>query len=378
MSSIAGLVTDVDGMQSFFGEGTKAMGEAQRMLGPNSPAAHRFRTDDGWLRTLEISWNPDSLPQWDPVALLQVSPNSGVPAGFTAPLSGTGKIAAPPGACPAGAKAEAVSKTGGGETVTAGLLSTKNLRAISQRYIVDPPPSKSLMAHMEGLVKPGDPRLTTSKGWNEVLWKQMESLQTPSESLMDYQIWTVSPAIEEEVVGSFLKRLNSLGLPPMIINVFKGSDTSGWMASRVPTADDMLARMEIEAELSGSLEGTVYERRDVSIPAPRTRPIFGPQTGNGKVIWNHPTEGKIPFEVDILLNEFDDQGRAIAGIVKGGSKESDYEFAIQFKKDGTKEGELFRNGANVGKLAMTVDAEKFHNYLNLETNQEEQLTKPNQ
>jgi hypothetical protein len=140
----------------------------------------------------------------------------------------------------------------------------------------------------------------------------------------------------------------------------------------------MLAKMEIEAELAGSLEGTVYETRDVSIPAPHTAPIFGPQTGGGKVIWNHPTEGRIPFDVEILLNEFDSLGRAVAGTVKGVSKESGYEFVIQFKKDGTKEGELTRNGVKVGKLTMTVDAEKFHNYLNLETNQEEKLAKPTQ
>jgi len=370
---MAGLVTDVDAMQSYFGQGTTAMAKAElKTSAATKPITFEFQ-----------GASPASLP-----------------LGFVSPMPGTGKIAAPGGACPAGAKPVVQFKTKNGDAVTVKLINNID-GIISYRYFVKvavagstrqaqknilwgaealqatpTPAADNLMAYMESLVTFGDQRLITPEGWNDALWNPVKRLQTPATSLMDYQVWTVSAAIEKEVADSFVARLNSMGAPPMVVDAFKRSNTSGWLAKTTPTANSMLAKMEIEAELTGSLEGTVYETRDVSIPAPHTAPIFGAQTGSGDVIWNHPTEGRIPFKVELLLNEFDDLGRAVGGSVKGVSKESGYEFVIQFKKDGTKEGELTRKGVKVGKLTMTVDAEKFHNYLNLETNQEEKLTKP--
>lgn len=375
ISSMAGLVTDVDAMQAHFSQGTTTMATAE------------LKTS---ATTKPIAFEYQRVPQQP------------LPSGFVSPLPGTGKIAAPAGACPAGAKPVLNFKLKDGNALTVKLINNID-GIISYRYFIKVavagstrqaqknilwsaetlqatpvPAADNLMAYMESLVTFGDQRLITPEGWNEALWNPVKRLQTPATSLMDYQVWTVSPAIEKEVADSFVARLNSMGVPPMVIDAFKRSNTSGWLAKTTPTANSMLAKMEIEAELAGSLEGRVYETRDVSIPAPHTAPIFGPQTGSGDVIWNHPTEGRIPFKVELLLNEFDDLGRAVGGSVKGVSKESSYEFAIQFKKDGTKEGELTRGGVKVGKLTMTVDAEKFHNYLNLETNQEEKLTKPTQ
>ena len=78
-----------------------------------------------------------------------------------------------------------------------------------------------------------------------------------------------------------------------------------------------------------------------------------------------------------MLYEYDELGRAIDGTVTGTSEERGYDFEVRFRSDGTKEGDLIRDGIKVGELTMSVDAEQFHNYLNVETNQEERLAKPN-
>jgi len=369
--SLAWLVGDIDAMQSVFGQGTEAMVEASASADALAYLPPWFIAGDGETSTFDISWNPGLLTA------------AGIPAGFFEPLSDTGKIDAPPGACPAGAKPQVAFTTGAGEAVTSGLLASKDLRTLDKDYFVRLPdsagPEVGLQQVMLGLVTgAGDPRrLATTEGWNEVLWDQMKALQLPARSLMDYQIWTASSAIEAEVVAGFRDKLNSLGLPSMVVDAFEESNMSGWMANSEPTSADNLARMDIEAELAGSLEGTVYETREMAIPPGGSKPTFGPQTGYGSVAYNHPTDGKIPFEVDILLDQYDDLGRAISGTVTGVSEASGYEFEIRFQDDGTKEGDLFRDGELVGQLSMTVDAERFHNYLNLETSEERQLDKPN-
>ena len=111
-----------------------------------------------------------------------------------------------------------------------------------------------------------------------------------------------------------LAGLQGYNVPPMVIDAFNGSDKSGWYSSIQPTLKDTLARMDIVAELTGSVSGTVYERRDFSIPDTDGTPVFGTQTGEGTVTCETP-EGLMTFEVDILLDEFDAKGRAIGGNV---------------------------------------------------------------
>ena len=374
--SLTWLVSDIDAMQSIFGEGTEAMVESQISAGSTSNLPFWLPGTDGGGESFGVSWNPRGLS-------LQKSAVAGVPTGFIEPLSSTGQIDAPPGACPAGAKPTVAFSTAGGDTVTSELLSSKNLKTLSSDYFVRLPgvqsPEEDLVQRMAAMVaNANDPRLlATPEGWDEVLWEQMKDLQEPARSLMDYQIWTVSPGIEAAVMAGFRQTINSMGLPPFVIDAFENSNSSGWIANSTPTESDMLAKMDIEAELAGSLEGTVYETREISVPTPGAKPVFGTQTGYGSVAYNHPTEGKIPFEVEIALYEYDELGRAIDGTVTGTSEERGYDFEVRFRSDGTKEGDLIRDGIKVGELTMSVDAEQFHNYLNVETNQEERLAKPN-
>ncbi len=122
--SLTWLVSDIDAMQSIFGEGTEAMVESQISAGSTSNLPFWLPGTDGGGESFGVSWNPRGLS-------LQKFAVAGVPTGFIEPLSSTGQIDAPPGACPAGAKPTVAFSTAGGDTVTSELLSSKNLKTLS-------------------------------------------------------------------------------------------------------------------------------------------------------------------------------------------------------------------------------------------------------
>lgn len=124
--------------------------------------------------------------------------------------------------------------------------------------------------------------------------------------------------------------------------------------------------MQIEAKMKGSLNGTVHEQRDFSIPGARDTPVYGTQTGTGQVTWDHPTLGMMNFDVKINLDKFDEQGRAI-GTATGVDPVRGYEIRFNFLTDGTKTGELLKDGEPVGQLTMKTNAEKFENYIDEKT-----------
>jgi hypothetical protein len=226
------------------------------------------------------------------------------------------------------------------------------------------------------MVPVGDRSLATTQGWDNLLWNKLRDLQTSAKSLMDYQMWNASPAIEQQVLDEFSQRLESYGVPPAVIESFNNSNNTGWFASTSPTPDDSLARMDILAEMTGSVSGTVHEQRDFSIPGAGQKPIFGTQTGDGAVTYTHPTIGPMAFNVNILLDQFDDLGRAIGGTVTATDAENGYMVSFVFLPDGTKQGEVTRNGELVGLLTMTTDADKFENYVDVQTNQSQPISNP--
>jgi len=356
-AKMAGVLYDLNTIQKYYDDGTTAMAQIT-------------------IDTKTASWNPGTLIKFAARKTLREGfPN--VPTEFLEPLPSSGAMAAPAGACPAAANPAVTFSTVGGNAVTPQLMTDKNLQTIpSDMITLDASDPNSLFAKIDSLVNMNDQRLATAQGWNDLLWNQLKKLQKPTESLMDYQIWNASPDIEQQIADIYQARLQKLGAPSFVIAAYNASQKSGWYANTVPTADGALAKMDIQAVMTGSIQGTVHEQRDFSIPGAGSIPTFGLQTGKGTVTWETPDLGLLSFEVDILLDKFDEQGRAIGGTVIGIDAEKGYEVHFTFLPDGTKKGELVHNGEVVGQLTMSINAEKFENYVDMETNQPEPLPTP--
>lgn len=312
-----------------------------------------------------------------PVArpLVQISK---VPQGFLDPLPENGAIPGEAGSCGAAAAKPAVTfMTAGGLAVTPQLLADKKLQTLPTDMVTraqsDP---KSLLALINTLVKNGDPRLATAQGWNTLLWDQLKTRQTSAESLMDYQLWNASPEIEQEVADLYEAQLRKMGAPSIVLDAYNASQKSGWYASSLPAPDDALAQMKIEAQMDGSIEGTVHEQREFTITGADQTPQYGVQTGDGTVTWDAPGLGVLTFDVTIRLDKFDDRGHAVGGTVVGIDADQGYTVNMTFLPDGTRKGEILRYGKPVGQLSMSVDEDKFQNFLDVSTNQSEPLPNP--
>ncbi len=269
--------------------------------------------------------------------------------------------------------------TAGGQAVTPALLLSLKLKTIPTKMVTLPqsdPESLGALINSLSNLKRGDPRAGTAQGWNEMLWDKLKEQQQPAESLMDYQLWNASPDIEQEVADLYRTQLEEMGVPAVVLSAFDASDTTGWYANTPPTDEDALAGMDITAVMSGSVEGTVHERRDFSISGAGMTPEYGTQTGEGTVTWDAPEFGLLTFDVNINLDVFDERGHAVGGKVTGEDAANGYTVEITFKADGTREGVILRGGEVVGKLSMKVDEAQFTNYLDVDTNQSEPLPLP--
>lgn len=357
-AQMANNLYDLEAVQKYYNDGTTALAGV-------TIDTSTISSSGGYSGKLAM---PVALP------LFQIK---NVPSEFLNPLPSSGAIAAPAGACPAAANPSVTFMTAAGNPVTPQLISDRGIQTIPTEMITVPQTdANSLITKISSLVTMGDQRLATPQGWNDMLWDQLKGLQKPAESLMDYQLWNASPEIEQQVADLYLARLKNLGAPKIVIDAYNASNKTGWYANTTPTPEDALAKMDIEAVMTGSVSGTVHEQRNFSIPGAGQTPIFGPQTGEGTVTWDAPGLGVLTFDVNILLDKFDKNGRAIGGTVDGIDAEKGYEVRFTFLEDGTKKGELLRNGEVVGLLTMTTNAEKFENYVDMQTNQTEPLSTP--
>jgi hypothetical protein len=357
-AKMAGVFYDLNAIQKYYDDGTTALARVT-------------------LDSSAISWFPGAVHKGFARRSPGLAAVQNVPPEFLEALPASGAIAAPAGACPAAANPSVTFMTAGGDAVTPQLIATKNLQTIPSDMITVPATDpNSLFAKIDSLVKMNDTRLASAQGWNDLLWGELEKLQKPAASLMDYQLWNASQEIEQQIVDIYQARLVKLGAPAFVIAAFNASRKSGWYANTAPTPDDALAQMDIQAVMTGSVQGTVHEQRDFSIPGAGQTPVFGPQTGAGTVTWETADLGTLAFDVNILLDKFDEQGRAIGGTVTGVEAQKGYEVRFTFLPDGTKQGELLHNGNVVGPLTMTTNADQFQNYVDMQTNQPEPLPAP--
>jgi hypothetical protein len=329
--------------------------------------------DDGM--TAMATFQPEATKTQEGARALGAGNN--VPQEFLDKLPPGGAMPAPAGACPAAAEPQVTFMTKGSdavppEAVTPEMIIQNDLESVPAEYVtMAQEDAGSLVSIIEDMVPLGDTRLATAEGWNTLLWDKLDSLHEPAESLMDYQLWNAAPDIETQIADLYYQRLVAAGAPQIVLDAYKASNTHGWFANSQATEEDALARMDIEAELTGSMNGIVHEQRDFSIPGAGKEPIYGPQTGDGIVTWNNPQVGEIEMSVDINLDQFDEQGRAIGGTVVADAIDYEgYQVVFTFKPDGSKDGVVLKDGVELGYLTMTVDHEKFENYVDIKSGTE--------
>lgn len=300
-----------------------------------------------------------------------------IPPELLEKLPPDGKMAAPPGACPAAAEPYESFITAGGDVVTPELLLDKGVITLPSEMVNAPMNDpNSLYMLMRQMVPLNDMRLANSGGWDTLLWDKLRAMQAPAESLIDYQMWTLSDDLEAQVIAAFRQSLEAQGVPDMVLDAFDQSNSAGWYAQNPPSPSDALAMMDITATLTGSVSGVVHEWREFSIPSLGSDPVFGDQHGDGTVTIDIPEIGAVECTVVILFDQFDEKGRAVNGTVTATPVNSgDYEVIFDYKPDGSKEGRIIdiKTGEIIGYLTMTVDAEKFTNYVSVKEGTELKL-----
>jgi hypothetical protein len=281
-----------------------------------------------------------------------------IPSGFLDPLPASGYIPAPAGACAVGASPSASFLTAGGNKITPELLQEKAIQVIDFEELTGGDiQGRKLESTLSSLITPGDQSLASSDGWNQKVWSQMEASQTPADSLMDYQLWTVASEIEAAIVENMAARLESQGLPSQVLNAFRNSQIAGWYASPPAEEADRIAAMEIEAEFTGRTEGTIYERRDFSLPNLGEMPVFGPMSGEGSVVYHDPELGDFPFELDISWTSWDQLGRVTAGEITFSDEADGVVIEMTTLEDDSRTADLYRDGQQVGVVRVSPQGE---------------------
>ena len=338
-----GLMEDLSTVNSYFNEAAASMTSA----GP-----------EGSSGSASGSSSTDGSSGSDSTGASGLEAGGMIPSGFMDPLPASGYIPAPSGACAAGASPSASFLNQAGEKITPDLLASKDLQVIDFQTLtggsID---GRQLENTITSLITPGDQSLGTPAGWNQNVWSQMSQFHKPAESLMDYHLWTVSNDIEAEIVSSMASTLEGMGLPSQVINAFNNSQKTGWFAGSPPQDTDRIAAMEIEAVFSGRTEGTIYEKRDFSIPELGEMPQFGPMDGEGSVVYHDPDFGDYPFDLDLEWTQWDELGRVTAGTILFTDDENGVVIEMEIFEDNSREAHVFRDDVKVGIVYVDVNGE---------------------
>jgi hypothetical protein len=375
-TKMSDLLYDIEAIQNYYDDGLSAMATFE-VSKTTSIASNLNDKTVGFLSyvTIKNAVSNNSLKTGYSLQFTAVASTKKVPTEFLDKIPPSGAMKAPAGACVAAAEPQVTFMTKGSDTkpsvpVTPELIEEKDIQTIPSELVTMAQNDRgSLVSLIEGMVPMGDSRLATAQGWDDLLWSKLRDMQTPAESLMDYQLWNASSEIMQQIASQYRERLVASGVPQRVLDAYDASASGNWYANSEPAPEDALAQMDIQAKMTGSINGNVHEQRDFSIPGAAQTPIYGVQTGTGQVTWDHPTLGMMNFDVDIYLDKFDDQGRSIAGTTIGVDAERGYTIKFTFLPDGTKKGELIKDGEAVGQLTMTTNAEKFQNYIDVKTDE---------
>jgi hypothetical protein len=340
-----GLVQDLSTVNSYFNDAASSIGA----VNPGGTGSTSGSSSSASGTSGSSSGNSDTGSE---------SGSGQIPTGFMDPLPASGYIPAPAGACAVGATPSASFLNQNGEKITPELLAEKDIQVINFDTLtggsID---GRALQSTITSLITPGDQALGTPAGWNQKVWSQMAQYHTPAESLLDYHLWTVSGDIESAVVDSMRASLASMGLPAQVINALNDSQTSGWYAGSAPQEADKIAAMEIEAVFSGRTEGTIFEKRDFSLPDLGEMPQFGPMDGEGSVVYHDPDFGDYPFALEIEWTKWDELGRVTAGTIVFTDEEHDVVIEMTVNEDNSRVAHVFRAGVEVGIVYVDINGE---------------------
>ena len=330
-----GLVQDLTTVNTYFNDAASSIAQVQAFFPADS-------------QSLVCSSPGKTMAPRLPGSNLLQGPGE-IPTGFLDPLPESGYIPAPAGACAVGASPSASFLNEKGEKIDAALLAAKDINVIGFEDLTGGSiEGNQLEGTLASLITPGDQDLMSAAGWNEKVWNKMMEAQNPASSLMDYHLWSVSSQIERAVVESMLARMETMGLPPQVINAYTASRTSGWYASPTPEDADRIAAMEIEAVFSGKTEGTIYEQRDFSLPILGEMPVFGPMSGEGSVVYHDPDSGDYPFDLEIDWTKWDALGRVTEGEIVFTDPEHDVMIELSVRDDNSRTAHVYRHGNRVG------------------------------
>ena len=339
-----GLVEDLSTVNTYFNDAGSSFGNIQ---------VYSPKTD-----LLQVGKSTGKLLAPPRLTTLLPQGSGEIPSGFLDPLPESGYIPAPEGACAVGASPSASFLNQDGERITPELMSDKNIQVIGFDELTGGSiQGRKLEETIRSLIKPGDMDLATPDGWNNKVWSQLAVKQTRAESMMDYYLWSVSDQIEAEVVGEIAATLNSMGLPSQVMNAFQTSQTSGWYANQAPEEADMISAMEIEAVFSGRTEGTIYEKRDFSLPDLGEMPQFGPMTGEGSVVYHDPDFGDYPFDLELDWHKWDQLGRVTAGELVFTDQEHGVVIEMTVNEDNSRVAHVYRDEVEVGVVNVDTNGE---------------------
>ena len=308
---------------------------------------------------------------------LLVQSASTPPDSFFEPISEDGYINVPKGGgCPLGATTYIRFLTEEEKEIILEFI--KSLGAETIPYdILSLPPSdqKSIISVISQKLTPENRELIKASYWNKEIWGTeggagLKALQQDVKSIMDYYFWSNAPEIESIITKGIESKLSNIGSQP-IIDAFNESDKIGWIGYPPAEEKDQISIMEIKADFSGNVTGTVNEKRNFSLDL-NGEPEFGTITGEGELSVSDPAIGEnVKFEAKLEWTKWDEMGKPIEGLVILENKEKGYRIEITTKTDGTKEGVFFENGKQVGSV--NVNIEGHTTYLNIETGSQSSL-----
>jgi hypothetical protein len=300
------------------------------------------------------------------------------PESFLEPIPEDGYINTPTGSeCPLGATTEMMFETKDGENLVLDYIEELGAKVIPYEIFSAPDSDpSSLQSFINCKISSENRNFADPSYWNREIWgtegdNGIKSMQDNVESIIDYYFWSTSPELEVIMLDAIKEKL-STATSQQVVDAFDASNKSGWVGYPIAQEGDKISRMNIKAEFdgSGNVSGTVYESREFSIDASGELE-FGVLKGSGELTIISPSIGEVIFNTELEWTKWNEMGAPTEGVTTLTNEENGYMIEIFTNSDGTKNGNFYVNGKQVGKV--TVDIDRHSTYIDIETNTETEI-----